>query len=282
MTESPRTKIGLIAGSGNFPLVLLKIITEHGDDVVGIGIKGNTDTVVATHFKKLYWVELGELENLISTLHENNVTEVIMAGKVAKTAMLNNFIPDKRAAKVLAALHDHSDMTLLKAIVTELNSEGINLIHPSRYLSPLLATTGVLTKRAPSKEEWNDVFFGYPLIKQIAGMDIGQSIVVKNKMVIAVEGMEGTDETIMRAGSLAKKGIVVIKVSRPNQDFRLDLPVAGPQTIKTLEKVKGGCLAVEAGFTVLLEREILLKKANSANIAVVGINPSMNKYPSGD
>lgn len=268
------SKIGLIAGGGDFPLILNKIISKHGDEVIGIGIKGHTDSDVAMQFKKLYWIELGELENLISAFHENNVTEVIMVGKVSKIAMFNNFVPDKRAMRILSSLKDRSDMSLLKAIVTELSSEGINLIHPSRYLSSLLATSGVLTKKAPSEGEWNDIFFGFPLIKKIADMDIGQSIVVKNKMVIAVEAIEGTDETIIRAGNVVKKDIIVIKVSRTHQDFRLDLPVVGPATIKALEKVKGSCLAVEAGFTVLLEKELLLKRANAANIAVVGINSS--------
>lgn len=239
-------------------------------EVIAVAHRGQTLPELADHVARLYWIKVGELGKLITLLKEEGIKDAALVGGIKKTIMFSDIRPDLHALGLLARVKTMNDDVLLRAVAADIEKQGIT-IHPSTiFLGDLLSPAGYLTVRRPAKREVRDVDFGWPLAKEIGRLDIGQSIVVKDRTVLAVEAIEGTDEAILRAGRLGRgKGLVVIKVSKPQQDLRFDVPAVGPQTITTMKEAGASLLALEAGKTLLLEKEALLEEANKAGICVI-------------
>jgi UDP-2,3-diacylglucosamine hydrolase len=264
-------KIGLIAGSGDFPLEFAKAAKKKGLGVVAVAHEGETLPELEQWTDAIVWIKVGHLGKLIKFFKEQGVTDVLMAGGIKKTRLFGG-IPDLRGAALLARMIAKQDDSLLRAVADELESEGITVRESTLYLDNLLAPAGVLTKRKPSKVEWKDITFGWKMAKEIGRLDIGQTVVVKDQAVVAVEAIEGTDETIRRGGRLCREGAVVVKSCKPQQDLRFDLPATGLQTIITMEEVKASCLAIEAGKTIMIQRDSLIARADQAGIAIIALD----------
>lgn len=262
-------KIGLIAGNGRFPLTFAKAATENGYDVVAFCVIGETFEELSQYVKKIFWYDIGKLDSIISAIKESGIDEIVMAGKITKTKMFGNIKLDQRWYQLLSRLRNRNDDSLLGAIVEELETEGIKVKDSTMFLTSYLPKPGVLTKRAPDEKELIDIEYGKKIAKQVAGMDIGQTVVVKNRAILAVEAIEGTDAAILRGGSLGRGDIVVVKVSKPKQDMRFDIPVIGLTTIRNLIDVRARALAIENGKTLFLDREKVIALADANNIAVV-------------
>jgi len=264
-------KIGLIAGNGTFPIAFARAAKQKGMQVIAVAHEGETMPELAQWVDALFWVKVGQLGKLISIFKEQGVKDVLMAGGIKKTRLFGGGIPDMRAIAMLAKMIHKKDDSILRAVAQELESEGITVRESTLYLENIVASAGNLTKRKPSKEERQDIEFGWQMAKEIGRLDIGQTVVVKDQAVLAVEAIEGTDEAIRRGGLLCGKGAVVVKVCKPQQDLRFDLPAIGTQTIKTMEQVKASCLAVEAGKTIIIDREAVVSDADRTGIAIVAI-----------
>lgn len=263
--------IGLIAGDGQFPILFAEGVKKNGLRVVAVGLKDITNPILSGYVDKLHWIRVGQLGGLIKALKSEKVKKVVMAGKVPKTLMFTKIRPDMRAVSLYLKLKDRKDDSILLAVVSELEKEGIMVEEPTKYLSYLLADKGVITKKKPTKDEMKDIEFGFAIAKEMGRLDIGQTVVVKDRAVLAVEAIEGTDEAIKRGSELGRGGIVVIKAAKPKQDMRFDAPVVGLNTIKTLKEANAKALALEAGKTILIEKEEMLKMANSEGLSIIGI-----------
>ena len=267
-------KLGLIAGNGKFPLIVAGAAKRQGYAVVAVAHRSESDEEIENIADQTTWIYVGQLGRIIATFQRAGVTEAVMAGGIRKVKLFGNFRPDLRGARFLAKLKSREDDALLRGVADELAAEGIRILESTLCLSHMIAAEGVLTKRSLRQGEWGDVKLGFRAAKEIGRLGIGQTVVVKNGVVIAVEAVEGTDAAIERAGALVPSGCVVIKVSKPQQDLRFDVPAVGVDTIDNLYKVRGRVLAVEAGKTILLERENLLRRADACGISVVGISDS--------
>jgi UDP-2,3-diacylglucosamine hydrolase len=265
-------KLGLIAGNGTFPLIFAAEAKRAGYTVVAVAHRGETDGAIAQAADEVTWIYVGQLGKIIKTFQRSGVTEAVMAGGIRKIKLFGNFRPDLRGARFLARVKSREDDTLLRGIANELAGEGIQILDSTLCVPHIISTEGVLTRRLPRQREWDDIRFGFVTAKEIGRLGIGQTVVVKNQMVLAVEAVEGTDVAIERGGALAKSGCVVVKVSKPQQDLRFDVPAVGVETIKCLKKVHAAVLAVEAGKTILLEKEQLLQEADRHGICVVGVS----------
>jgi hypothetical protein len=265
-------RIGLIAGSGRFPVLFAETARRRGVEVVAVAHRGETAPELERVVSAITWIHPGELETMIRALAAAGVRRTVMVGGIAKPRLFRELRPDARALAVMARLGELRDDLVLRAVAAELESEGIAVVESTVYLQEIVPTAGLLAARAPSPEEWGDVRFGFRAAKVIGQFDIGQSVVVRHGAVLAVEGIEGTDATIRRAGQLANGGIVVVKVCKPTQDTRFDLPAAGPDTIRTLAEVRGRVLALEAGRTITLDRAEMIALADAAGIAVVAVD----------
>lgn len=265
-------RIALIAGQGDFPFLIAQAAKANGVEVVVLALRGFAKPELAECADKIFWLELGQLGRAIELMHEHGITAVTLAGRVPHTSVLQYRHFDMRAVKLLArALNKKAD-TLLGAVSAEFEKERIAVLDSSLFLKSLMPEAGLLTPGRPlSPEEKSDVDFGYPIAKVVAGQDIGQTIVVKSGMVVAVEGAEGTDECVRRAGLLAGPGCVVVKVSKPRQDMRFDIPVVGRKTIEVMQETGASALAVSARETLLFHRGEILKKAAECGIAVVAV-----------
>ncbi|CAN5572231.1 UDP-2,3-diacylglucosamine diphosphatase LpxI [soil metagenome] len=281
-------KLGLIAGNGRFPFLLLDAARAHGLSVVVAAIKEETDPEINVRAAAdldihVHWLSLGELSKLIETFQAEGVTRATMAGQVRHKQIFSAIRPDWRLAKLLLSLRTRNTDMLLGAIAKVLADEGIELVSSTQYLEPLLAQAGILTSRAPDEEELKDIAYGRTVARAIASYDLGQTVVIAAQACVAVEAMEGTDATITRAGILLKadesaasesapttlrRTLTVVKVAKPNQDMRFDVPVVGLATIQTMQAAGATCLALEAGRTLLFDREAILNAANQANIAI--------------
>ena len=238
-----------------------------------MGIKGvASDRLQRLAPDRTHWVEVGELDKLINILKKNGVSQAMMAGKVSHSLVYERVKIDRRLQALLKDLKDRKTDSLLKGIADTLNREGIQVVDSTTFLSRYLVPSGILTKRAPTSEELEDIRFGREIALEVARLDIGQTVIVKGKAVIAVEGMEGTDELIRRGGNIGGKGVVVVKVSKPQQDMRFDVPVVGLNTIETMAEVSASALAVDAGKTLFFDKEELLSRANQENIAVIALS----------
>jgi len=266
-------KLGLIAGNGKFPLILAANAKIEGVEVIAVALNEETDPGIADVASKVYWLSLTQLGKLISTFKKEGVTKAVMAGQVVKRRMYTSDILklDMTAAKLWAGLPDKRGETILRAVADELLKNGIELLDSTIYMGPFLASEGVMTRRKPTDAEKADIEFGLKMAKVIAEHDIGQSVAVKDLSVVAVEAVEGTDNCIRRAGELGKGGIVVVKVCRKGHDMRFDVPVVGLRTLDALREAKAKVLAVEAGRTLMLEKEEFIRGADAAGIAVVGV-----------
>lgn len=264
-------KLGIVAGDGSFPAIISEAARKSGFTIVAVAHIGLTSPDIEKAADAVYWIKLGQLTGLIDILKKEGVEEAIMAGGVSKKLLFTNIMPDARALALLARLKDRKDDTILRAIAGELEKEGITVNEATSYVKTILAEKGTLTKTAPSAEEWADIQFGTIMAKEVGRLDIGQCVIVKNRAVIAVEAVEGTDDTILRGGRLANGGATVVKVCKPEQDKRFDLPTVGPATIRCMAETKARILAIEAGLTIMIDRDEMLRAAEDAGIAVVGI-----------
>jgi DUF1009 family protein len=264
-------KLGIISGTGELPFAIASEARARGYMVFAIGLEPLADRALSSFVDEIKWVNVGKFGEVIDTLKKSGIKEAVMAGKVPKTLLYKSKItPDLRAMKLLFSLKDRSDDSILLSITKELEKEGITLINTTDFSSNLLTPKGVLTNRIPSEEEWRDIEFGWRIAKNIGRLDIGQTVVVRNQAVMAVEAIEGTDETIKRGGNLAGECAVVVKVAKPHQDMRFDVPVVGLDTLKVMIDVKACILAVEAKNSILLNRETMIEEANGKNISIVG------------
>jgi len=270
-------KVGLIAGSGRFPFIFAKRAKALDLSVVAVAHEGETDPALSEQVDEILWIRVGQLSKLISFFKKKEVTETVMAGGIRKTRIFE-IRPDFRALGILSRIKEKKDDVLLRAFADELEREQITVQASTLYLAPLLAQEGEWTRRL-KKEERADIEWGFRLAKQVGALDIGQCIVVRKGVILAVEAIEGTDAAIQRGGALGKKNAVVIKICKPQQDFRFDLPAIGPQTLETMKSVQASVLVVEAGKSLVLEKERFLKEARDAGIAVVGWKdkPETNK-----
>lgn len=263
--------LGLIAGSGTLPVAVAGEAQSEGYRVTAIALEHLASEDLASTVDELKWISAGKLGHIIDTLKKAGIKEVVMAGKVPKSLLYKSrIVPDLRAVKLLLSLKDRSDDAIMLAITGELEKEGIRLRKTTDFCKGLLMPAGVLTKSKPSEAELRDISFGWKIAKEIGRLDIGQTIVVKDMAVMAVEAIEGTDEAIRRGGKLAGKGAVVIKISKPQQDMRFDVPVVGTETLKAMIEVRARVLAVETNKSILVNRDAMVSGANRASISIVG------------
>lgn len=260
---------GLIAGTGRFPLLFAQSAKNHGVEIIAVAHKGQTLPELEGLVKKIYWIKVGQLGKLIKLFKSEGVKDAAMVGGITKTVMFSDVAPDLQALALVAKLRTLNDDVLLRAVADAIEKEGIT-IHPSTiFLEELLSAPGCLTRKSPDKKAMRDIEFGWEIAKEIGKLDIGQTIVVKDQVVLAVEAIEGTDEAIRRAGTLGKKsGLVVVKVSKPQQDLRFDVPAIGPGTIEVMREAGAGVLAVESKKTLLIDKEELIHAANKAGIII--------------
>lgn len=264
-------KIGIIAGSGQFPLLFIKAARVAGRIVVVVAHKGETAPEVAAAADVVCWVKLGQLGKIIRFFHEEGVGETVFLGAITKTQIFRDVFPDLKGLTLWNKIDTRQDDAILRAVASALEREEIKVQESTLYLRHLLFPGGVLTKKKPNHEQRLDIEFGWRNARAIGRLDIGQCVVVRNLSVLAVEAIEGTDAAILRGGGLAREKAVVVKVKKPSQDFRFDLPATGLKTIETLASVKGAVLAVEAGQSLLFDREDMVKAADKAGLVVVGV-----------
>lgn len=265
-------KIGLIAGSSSFPVNFAIAAKKRGVSVYAVALKEETSLELEKVVDKICWISLGELGKAVDFLKENEIKKAVMAGKVRLSHIYSKSInPDGYLKNILLKVADKRGDTLLAAVANFLDKIGIKLLDCFTFLKDDIAKKGVLTKTHPTKEQLEDIEFAKPVIKHIAQLKIGQAIVVKDKAVLAVEAMEGTDEAIRRAAKIAGDGVVVVKMSSPKHDMRFDIPLVGPSTIKAMAEVGAKVLAIESSRTLLIDKEEFIKSADSFGICVVGI-----------
>ena len=273
-------KLGLIAGNGSFPLLLLDAARAQGAQVVVAAIKEETSPLIEQHgAEAVYWLSLGELSKLIETFQREGVQTAVMAGQVKHKQIFSSIRPDWRLAKVLFSLGTRNTDSLIGAVAKVLEDEGIHLISSTSFLEPLLAKPGVLSKRRPTEAEIRNVEYGRAVARHLAQYDIGQTVVIAEAACVAVEAMEGTDATILRAGEIMRsagpessvfsRALTVVKVAKPNQDMRFDVPVIGVKTVETMQSAGATCLAIDAERCLLLEGEKVLHAADQADVAVL-------------
>jgi hypothetical protein len=270
----PKEKYGLIAGNGQFPFAVLQSAREQALDVVVAAIKEETLPEIESCGYPVHWLGLGELGTLIRLFRKEGVRKAIMAGQVKHVQIFGSSFPDLTMIRMLAGLKRRNTDSLIGGVARVLEESGISLVDSTMLLKPHLAPEGALTRRGLDASEQADVDFGRPIARRIAAMDIGQTIVVRDRAVVAVEAMEGTDAVIRRAGELAhRENLTVIKVSKPKQDMRFDIPVIGQTTVQNMIDSGATALVIDAGRTIVFDREKLVEEADRHNIAVVGLPP---------
>ena len=265
---------GLIAGNGRFPFLVLDAARSQGIEMAVIALKEEAAPELEHSAKRLHWVSLGELSKAIEFMHQEGVTQAVMAGQVKHNKIFSSIRPDWKLAKLLFSLPRKNTDALIGAVARVLEDEGIRLVDSTMFLKPLVPEPGVLTRRAPDDREAADIACGLSVARQISAMDIGQTVVVSDRACVAVEAMEGTDETIARAARIAAgKPLVVVKVSKPGQDMRFDVPVVGLPTVEQMRSSRATALAIDAGRTLLFDRSKLIAMADAAGIAVQAFPP---------
>ena len=272
--SSATERWGLIAGNGHFPFLVLEGARSRGIEMAVIAIREEASTELEGGASRLHWVSLGELSRAIELLHQEGVNRAVMAGQVKHNKIFSSIRPDWKLAKLLMALPMKNTDSLIGAVARVLEEEGIKLVDSTAFLAPLLPGVGVLTRRVPDVEEAADISYGRGIAQQIAGLDLGQTVVVRDRACVAIEAMEGTDEAIERASRITGgQRLVVVKVSKPGQDMRFDVPVIGVRTIEVMRQCHATALAIDAGRTLLFDRERLLETANAAGIAIQAFEP---------
>ncbi|MDD5084456.1 MAG: UDP-2,3-diacylglucosamine diphosphatase LpxI [Candidatus Omnitrophica bacterium] len=264
-------KIGIIAGGGKYPFLIAKEAMVKGYEVCVCAVAGECDPDISGIVKRLAWVKLGELGKLIKFFKSENVRDVFFAGNITKPSLFSGRVkPDFEMLKVAFRLKDRKDMTLLESVAHRLEEKGMRFVDPLPFMGDSLPGAGILTKRKPLGREREDIEFGWPVAKELARLDIGQTIVVKEKAVLAVESIEGTDETIRRGGRLGSGDVVVVKAARPRQDMRFDVPAVGINTIRVMKESGAKVLAFEAGKTIFIDKADVVQEADKAGITIIG------------
>ncbi len=269
-------KFGLIAGNGKFPFLVVEGAKKQGASLSVVAIKEETDKSIEEIAEKVIWVGIGQLGKMISFFKNEGVEKAIMAGQVKHVQIFSGAFPDWRMTKMLYNLPRRNTDSLIGGIASELAKDGIELIDSTYFIQENLAQEGVLSKRKPDETERGNIEYGLKIANEIARLDLGQTIVVRAKACVAIEAMEGTDAVIRRAGELAKGKLTVVKVAKPNQDMRFDVPVVGVPTIETMIKAGASCLCLTAGKTLIFDREEMIKLADSKKIAIVAVKPETN------
>jgi UDP-2,3-diacylglucosamine hydrolase len=270
-TQGTAETIGLIAGGGQFPLLVAEAARRRGFSVLAVAHLGETDPSLSEKVDEIIWIRLGQLGQLIKALKKKKVKKGLMAGTITKRRMFEDIRPDLKGLAVISKLALFHDDGILRAVADELAREGIEIVSSTQYLPELVARQGCLTKRKPSKSEKEDIDFGFHAAKELGRLDIGQCVVVRKKTILAVEAIEGTDAAIRRGGDLAREGAVVVKVSKPNQDLRFDVPAVGLGTVKVMAEVRASVLAVESGKTLLFDKEQMMTYADQSHITIVSV-----------
>lgn len=265
-------KIGLIAGNRRFPVKFCEAAKNKGCSVVVVAIKGDTSRALNRCADKVYWIGLDDFSRLFEIFRNEGVTKVAMAGQISPRRLFSKEInKDPQLRELLESMQDKRADTVFGAMAEKLNASGFELIDSTVFIEELLPGQGALTQRAPDFKEWEDVYFGLELAKAVAYLDIGQTVAVKHKAIVAVEALEGTDNLIRRAGGIARGNFVVVKVSKPKQDARFDMPVVGLNTVKNLARAKATCLAIEAKKTIFIDREASVRLADKKGISIVAV-----------
>jgi DUF1009 family protein len=265
---------GLIAGNGRFPFLVLEGARSRGIEMAVIAVREEASPELERVAARLHWVSLGELGKAIDLLHEERVTKAVMAGQVKHNKIFSGIRPDWRMAKLLMSLAVKNTDSLIGGVARVLQSEGIELVDSTAFLKPLVPEPGVLTRRAPDAAEAADIAYGRWVARQVAGVDLGQTVVIRDRACVAVEAMEGTDETIERAARIAAGGrLVVVKISKPSQDMRFDVPVVGLPTVEVMRRSHATALALDAGRVLLFDRERMIEAADAAGIAIQAFAP---------
>jgi DUF1009 family protein len=262
-------RYGLIAGNGKFPFLVAEGARRAGVSLAVAAIKEETDPAIETVAERVTWVGIGQLGRMIRFFKREGVEKAIMAGQVKHVQIFSGALPDLRMLKMLVSLPRRNTDALIGGVAAELAREGIELIDSTYFLQDHLPSEGVLTRRAPDERERGDIEYGLEVAREIARLDLGQTIVVRARACVAVEAMEGTDATVRRAGTLAKGRLTVVKVAKPNQDMRFDVPVVGVPTVETMAEAGATCLCITAGKTLIFDREEMLALANRRRIAVI-------------
>ena len=282
-TMQSSTGWGLIAGNGRFPFLVLEGARSQGIEMAVIALKEEASPELEKIAKRLHWVSLGELSKAIELMQSEGVKQAVMAGQVKHSKIFSAIRPDWKLAKVLFSLPRKNTDSLIGAVAKVLEEEGIHLVDSTMFLKPLLPEAGVLTRRAPSAQEATNMEYGLSIARHIAAKDIGQTVVVADSACVAVEAMEGTDETIARAARFANgRPLVVVKVSKPRQDMRFDVPVVGLPTVESMKMAGATALAIDANRTLLFDREKLIAMANDAGIAIQAFPFAQLAEPTGD
>src|SRR6186997_3649338 len=268
-------RLGLIAGNGRFPFLVLDAARAMGYEIVVIAIKEEASKEIEEAAARspradVHWVSIGQLGTFLKILKDANLTEAVMAGQVKHIKIFGGFVPDLTAMSLMGRLKGMNTDALIGAVADLMRERGVELVNSATFLDPMLAREGQLSDRAPTEAERKDLEFGYRMADAIAGLDIGQTIAVKHQAVVAVEAMEGTDEVIGRAGHLAGPGVRIVKVAKPNQDMRFDVPVVGIATIQAMRVAGANALSVDAGKTLMIDGEAIVRSADEAGITIVG------------
>jgi len=261
-------RVGLIAGNGRFPILFARTAQQQGVEVVAVAHRGETLPELAAEVPAVTWIQVGALGTMIDTFKHAGIDCAVMAGGIRKEALLEHFAPDERGLQFLSRLTTLGDDSLLRGLAAELERDGIRIVESTLFLSSLLCPLGGLTAKEPDDEQWKDIRYGIDVAKGVGHWDVGQSVVVKSRIVLAVEAIEGTDATIRRAG---RRGAVVVKVSKPGQDMRFDVPAIGPHTVEVCTAAGVAVLALEAGKTLLIDKDELLAQAESSGLVIVGV-----------
>jgi UDP-2,3-diacylglucosamine hydrolase len=270
-STAPHTSAGwgLIAGNGQFPFLVLEAAREQGIEMAVIAIKEEASPELEKVATRLHWVSLGELSRTLELLHDEGVTHAVMAGQVKHNKIFSSIRPDWKLAKLLFSLPLKNTDSLIGAVARVLESEGVQLVDSTSFLKPLIPAPGLLTRRAPDEREAGDIAYGMEIAKHIAGLDLGQTVVIRDRACVAVEAMEGTDEAIERAARVVDNGsLVVVKVSKPRQDMRFDVPVIGLKTVEVMQRCRVSALGMDAGRTLLFDRAHVIEAADAAGIAI--------------
>ncbi len=270
MNPSDDKHIGLIAGDGRFPIIFADNVRRLGFTVSAIAHVGSTLPELESHVERIHWLKIGQFSKALAALKHDGVRQAVMLGGIKKTNVFTTLRPDLRTLAIFSRLKHWKDDAILRAVASELEREGIKICDSTFGLEGILADEGYVTTKKPNKKEEADIQFGWETLETLGALDIGQCVIVKNRVIVAVEAVEGTDEAITRGGKLAGKGGIVVKRTKPHQDLRFDLPAIGPQTIQIMIAAQATVLAIEAGRTVILDREEVFALAKNAGISIIG------------
>jgi DUF1009 family protein len=272
MTFPSGNLVGMIAGEGELPLEAARSMEMSGQILFVIAFEGITSKKIEIPGREVIWKPFGQLQPLLDSLKEGGVQDLILSGRIGITSIYDPSRFDEPLLKLLASLKDHRGNTILAGIAQEFTREGFRVLSNLDAASNLITPAGIIAGREPGPEQWADILFGWGIVRELARLDVGQTVVVKGRSVVAVEAMEGTDQTILRAGQITAGNLVVVKVSSPDHDFRFDVPTVGSETVRSLSRSGGGVLAVEAGRSFLLDGDELSRIAEEEGICVVGVD----------